>query len=111
MNSRNLFAVTLAAATLIASPAVYASTSIHAPVNAMFSKTKTITFTLVNDSGSPMEVKAGDEVIKLESGKPVTLKLPVGTRVVANTATPVHEVGSLIAEVSNTLNGNTVHVK
>ncbi|WP_263367751.1 hypothetical protein [Edaphobacter bradus] len=111
MNRRNLFAVTTIAASLIVSPAVYAATSIHSPVSAMFGKTKIITLTLVNDSGASMQVKAGEDVITLETGKPVTVKLPPGTRVVATTATPVHQAGSLIAEVSNALNGAVLHIK
>ena len=76
MNCRNLFAIATIAASLVVSPAVYAATSIHSPVSAMFGKTKTIKVTLVNDSGASMQVKAGDDIVTLESGKPVTLKLP-----------------------------------
>jgi len=111
MNCRNFFAIATIAASLVVSPAVYAATSIHSPVSAMFGKTKTIKVTLVNDSGASMQVKAGDDIVTLESGKPVTLKLPVGTQVVANTATPIHQAGSLIAAVSDSLNGAIVHIK
>jgi hypothetical protein len=64
----------------------------------MFSKTKTTTIklNLRNDTGSAMEVKVGDKVMTLDPGKPVSLKVDVGTRIVANSATPNHEVGSLI---------------
>ena len=111
MNRRHIIAVATIAASLVASPAVYAATTIHSPVSAMFGKTKTIKLTLVNDSGASMQVKAGDDVVTLETGKPVTLHLPLGSRVVANTATPVHQAGSVIADVSDSLNGATVHIK
>ena len=112
MKFRNLLAVTVVASCLCsASPAVYAATAVHSPVNAMFGKTKTIKLTLLNDSTSPMEVKAGEEVVKLDAGKPVTLNLQPGTRVVYNTATSTQQAGSLIAEVSTSLNGATIHIK
>ena len=111
MKYRNLLAVTVVASSLLASPAVYGATSIHSPVNAMFGKTKGIKLTLVNDSASPMEVKAGEDVVKLEKGKPVTLNLQPGTRVVYHTATETQQAGSLIAEVSTSLNGATIHIK
>lgn len=111
MNRRNLFAIATIAASLIVSPAVYAATSIHAPVNAMFAKSKTVKLILVNDSGAPMEVKAGSDTLQLAAGKPVTVNLPVGTRVTATTASPTHAAGALIAEVSNALNGATLHIK
>jgi phosphosulfolactate phosphohydrolase-like enzyme len=112
MNYRNLVAVTVVAATsLLASPAVYAATSVHSPVHAMFGKSKTIKLTFLNDTSSPMEVKAGEEVIRLEAGKPTVVNLTPGTRIVSTTATSTHEAGSLIAEVTNSLNGATIHIK
>ncbi|HEY6376685.1 MAG TPA: hypothetical protein VIX90_14280, partial [Edaphobacter sp.] len=66
---------------------------------------------LINDSGAPMEVKCGDDIVKLDAGKPVIVKLTTGTRVVANSTTPLHQTGSLIAEVSDSLNGAILHIK
>jgi phosphosulfolactate phosphohydrolase-like enzyme len=77
----------------------------------MFGKSKTIKLTFLNDTASPMEVKAGEEIIKLESGKPTVVNLTPGTRVVSTTATEKHEAGSLIAEVTSQLNGATIHIK
>jgi hypothetical protein len=111
MKYRNILAVTVVATSLLASPVVYAATAVQSPVHAMFGKTKTIKLTLLNDSTSPIEVKAGDDVVKLEAGKPVTLNLAPGTRVVANTATSTQQAGALIAEVSSSLNGATIHIK
>ena len=111
MNYRNLLAVTVVAASLLASPVSYAATAVHSPVNAMFGKSKTVKLTLLNDSGSPVEVKAGEEVVKLDTGKPVTLNLSPGTRVVYNTATEKQQAGALIAEISTSLNGATIHIK
>ena len=79
----------------------------------MFGKTKTTTvkLSLRNDSGTPMEVKVGDQVMTLTPGKPVTLNLEVGTRIVANSATPNHEVGSLIEEVIKDHNNATIVIR
>lgn len=112
MKYRNLFVATAVVATsLFTSPAVYAATSVHSPVRAMFGKTKNVKLTFLNDTGSPMELKAGEEVIKLEAGKPTTVSVPEGTKVVSNTATATHQVGSLITEVNTALNGATIHIK
>jgi hypothetical protein len=110
MKFRNLFAASIVATSLLASPVVHAA-ALNSPVRAMFGKTKTIKLTLMNDSGAPMEVKAGDDVIKLEAGKPVTVSLPDGTRVVSNTTTDKSQAGTLIAQVSSSLNGATIHIK
>lgn len=112
MKRRNLFAVVVISSSLLASQTVFAApASIHPPVNAMFGKTKTVKVTFVNDSGGPIEVKCGDDVVKLDAGKPVIVKLTVGTRVLANTPTPTHQAGELLAEVSDSLNGAIVHIK
>lgn len=111
MNRRNLFAAAILSASLALSPVVYASTFVNSPVSAMFGKTKGVKLTLVNDTGTPMELKAGDDVIKLDSNKPVTVNLPAGTRLLATESTAGHQAGSVIAEVASSLNGATLHIK
>jgi hypothetical protein len=110
MKLRNVFAAAIVASSLLASPVVHAA-GINSPVHAMFGKTKSVKLVLMNDSGSPMEIKAGEEVIKLDAGKPVTVSLPEGTRVVSNTTTEKSQAGTLIAQVSSSLNGATIHIK
>jgi hypothetical protein len=114
MKGFNRLTVAVVAFSLLAAPAVYATpASISSPVHAMFAKTKstTVKLSLRNDSGSAMEVKVGDKVMTLDPGKPVSLNLEVGTRIVANTATPNHAVGSLIEEVVSDHNGATIIIR
>jgi methionine-rich copper-binding protein CopC len=110
MKFRNIFAAPVVALSLLATPMVQAA-AINSPAHAMFGKSKNVKLTLLNESGSPMEVKAGEEVIKLDQGKPVTVSLLEGTRVVSNTTTEKTQAGTLIAEVSSALNGATIHIK
>jgi hypothetical protein len=114
MKGFNRLAVVVVATSLLAAPAVYAApASISSPVHAMFAKTKstTVKLSLRNDSGSAMEVKVGDKVMTLDPGKPVTLNLEVGTRIVANSTTPNHPEGSLIEEVISDHNGATIVIR
>jgi hypothetical protein len=114
MNRLNRLTIAVVATSLLAVPAVYAApASISSPVHAMFSKTKstTVKLSLRNDSGSPMEVKVGDKVMTLDPGKPVSLNLEVGTRIVANTSSPHHPAGSLIEEVISDHNGATIIIR
>jgi hypothetical protein len=107
-----LTVVTIVALSLLAAPAIYAApAAISSPVHAMFSKTKLVKLSLRNDSGTAMDVKVGDKVVTLDPGKPVDLSLPVGTRIVAATATPNHEAGSLIEEVVSEHNGATISIR
>jgi hypothetical protein len=114
MKHLNRLTIAVVATSLLAAPAIYAApASISSPIHAMFSKTKstTVKLNLRNDSGAAMEVKVGDKVITLDPGKPVTLNLEVGTRIVANTATPNHAAGSLIEEVISDHNGATIIIR
>lgn len=114
MNRLNRLTIAVVTTSLLATPAVYAvPASFSSPVHAMFAKTKstTVKLNLRNDSGSPMEVKVGDKVMTLDPGKPVSLNLEVGTRIVANSATPNHAVGSLIEEVIRDHNGATIIIR
>jgi hypothetical protein len=114
MKSFNRLTIAIVATSLLAAPAVYAApASISSPVHAMFSKSKstTVKLNLRNESGSAMEVKVGDKVMTLDPGKPIALSVEVGTRIVANSATPNHPVGSLIEEVISEHNGATIVIR
>jgi hypothetical protein len=114
MKRLNRLTIAVIATSLLAAPAVYAAPAGNSsPVHAMFAKTKstTVKLNLRNDSGAPMEVKVGEKVMTLDPGKPVSLSLEVGTRIVANSATPNHAVGSLIEEVVSDHNGATIIIR
>ncbi|WP_158790902.1 hypothetical protein [Granulicella sp. L60] len=114
MNRINRLAVAVIATSLLAVPSVYAApASISSPIHAMFGRSKTtmVKLSLRNDSGKPMDVKIGDKVMTLDPGKPVDLDLPVGTRIIASTATPNHEVGSVIEEVVSSHSGATIAIR
>jgi hypothetical protein len=114
MKGFNRLAIAVVTTSLLAAPAVYAApANISSPVHGMFAKTKstTVKLNLRNDSGSPMEVKVGDQVMTLDPGKPVTLNLEVGTRIVANNTTANHQAGSLIEEVIKDHNGATIIIR
>jgi hypothetical protein len=112
MKFRNL-AITAAVVTAMIAPhIVYASpVSLHAPLNAMFAKEKTVKLSLRNGSTSSVEVKVGEELMTLTAGQAVNLSLPVGTRIVANTDTSTVKAGTLIAQVSKELSGAVVTLK
>jgi len=112
MKIRSAFAVSIAILGLTASTAVYAApTSVHAPVHAMFGNPKLVTLSLRNDSSTALELKVGEQLMTLEAGKLITLKLPVGTRILANATTPTHEAGTLLAQISGELSGATIGIK
>jgi hypothetical protein len=78
----------------------------------MFAKTtKTVKVALRNDSGSPLQLKVGDDIVSLDAGKSVALKLAVGTRIVVNAATDKHPAGELLAEASASLDNTTLTIK
>jgi hypothetical protein len=112
MKSRNLVITAAVVAAMITPHIVYASpVHLHAPLNAMFAKEKTVKLSLKNGSTSSIEVKVGEEVMTLTAGQAINLNLPVGTRIVANADTSTVKAGTLIAEVSKELSGSVVTLK
>jgi hypothetical protein len=77
----------------------------------MFAKGKTVKFAVRNDSGSPLELKAGDQVVSIEAGKTVALTLAIGTRIVVNAPTAKYQAGELLAEASTALDHTTLTIK
>jgi len=105
-------AIAVLVAGLSVSAAVYAAPADNPmPTHAMFSKSKIVKMALQNESGSPVELKVGDQVVSLGAGKTVSMKLAVGTRIVASTATPKHQPGDLLVEVSDTLQDATLIIR
>ena len=101
------FAVALLATPVLnAAPVDYTITSGHP----MSGKTKTVTLLLSNDTGTPIEIRAGETIMQLAAGKTISVKCPVGTTIVTDTATPHHKVGDVLVAVSSALSGATVHI-
>ena len=112
MNRRILSTAALVVSSLFASHAVYAApVALPLPLHAMFGKTKMVSFNLRNDSATPLKLKAGDNVMTIEAGKTLNLKLPAGTSVTAEETTANYPAGTVIAQVSGDLSGVTIAVK
>jgi hypothetical protein len=98
MKLRTSFATCFAVAVLATLPAAHAGD-------------KKIKFSLRNDTGIPLELKIGDKVTTLKEGEVLPLKLPVGTRIVTDTATEHHPAGEVITVVSSsTYNDSTLSI-
>ena len=103
----------LIALTLMAPQAAHAKAGhLDLPVNAAIGRSKVVKLSLINESGAPMVLKDGDDIIKLQPGKSIDVKEPIGSRIVV-VDNPVHsrKPGDVIVEVSGTLSGAIVHVK
>jgi hypothetical protein len=113
MKRHNLVSLAVIASTfLAAAPAIYAApVSIASPVHAMFKKSGTVTFSLRNDTDKEIQVSVGDNVMTLAPGKPISLNLPVGTKILSKSDTPSHPAGTVIAQVISDYNGATIGIK
>ena len=110
---RNRIALVAIVAAGLAVPAAVYAAPVDSPtsVPVMSAKSKTVKLALRNDSGSAVELKVGDQIMSLDAGKTVALKLPVGTRIVRNSSAPNHAAGELLAEASKDLNNSTIAFK
>jgi hypothetical protein len=108
---RSFLAATLAV-TLLSAPALIAAPVDYTinPGHSMSGKTKTVTLLLRNDTGTAIEIRAGETIMQLAVDKTISIKCPVGTTIVTDTATPHHKVGDVLVAVSSTLSGTTVHI-
>ena len=74
----------------------------------MFFKVKMVKFSLRNDTGAPVKLKAGTDSMTVENGKVLELKLAEGTQVTLEEATATQPAGTVVAQVSTTLSGSTL---
>jgi hypothetical protein len=68
---------------------------------------KKVKFNLQNNTGVPLELKLGDRIATLKEDEVLTVKLPVGTRIITNTATEHHPAGSVVTVVSGFLSSSS----
>jgi hypothetical protein len=91
--------------------AVYAApANRNVPTQVSFSKTKTVKLALKNASGTAMQLKVGDQIVSLDAGKTVALKVAVGTRIEMNAAAGKHQAGELLAEATSDLDNTTLTI-
>lgn len=69
---------------------------------------KMIKFSVRNESGGPLVLKAGDQQYTLENGKSVALKLQAGMQIVNVSGTPRQAAGTIVTTVTDNLNNNTL---
>ncbi|MEO6924848.1 MAG: hypothetical protein ABI142_13560 [Bryocella sp.] len=113
MNRRFVASALVLASSLVATPALFAAppsfsadTAIHATA-----KTKTVKFSLRNDTSAPIKVKVGDQEITLAPGHPVKVKAPVGQTVVTEEASANNPAGTVVVTVMDGLDGATLAVR
>jgi hypothetical protein len=112
MKSRAIFPISVAIASLTVLSLVYAAPiRFVVPVHAMFAKAKMVRLSVRNDSSTPIELKAGEQVMTLNPGKTLALNLPVGTRILANTTSGKYQAGAVLAEISPELSDVTLSLK
>jgi hypothetical protein len=111
MNRRLVVGTMVMAAAVLAGQAASAEVAVKAPLHAMYSHVKLVSFSVRNDSKEPIKVKAGDTEVTLQPGKLVPMKLVAGTKIVAEETTPSFAAGALISVVSSDLADSTLVLK
>jgi hypothetical protein len=111
MKRQSMVLTMVAAASMLMGSALYASPiAIHSPVHAMFGKPKMISFSLHNRTNAPMTVTAGGKELTIAPGKTVDVKLPLGDKVIAQSASANYKAGDVLAVASPELGDATVNL-
>ena len=112
MKRRMLTIAVFVLASMSASDAVYAApVAVRVPVQAMFAKSKLVSFNVRNDTAAPLKLRCGESVMTVDAGKTMDLHLPVGAKVVTEEAAGTTAPGTVIAQVSNELKGTTIAIR
>ncbi|HEX5283382.1 MAG TPA: hypothetical protein VFW30_04630 [Bryocella sp.] len=112
---RRVIGSTMVLATvLMAGESMFAAplAALHAPMHAKMGKTKDmVSFHLRNDSKEPLTVKAGNQELILEPGKPVDVTLKVGETLTVAKATAKFPEGTILATVNQDLKDSTIALR
>jgi len=111
MNRRLVVGTMVMAAAMLAGQAASAEVAVPAPLHAIYSHVKLVSFNVRNDTKEPIKVKAGDTEVTLQPGKLVPMKLEVGVKIVAEETTPSFAAGAVLSVVSTDLSDATLALK
>jgi hypothetical protein len=111
MNRRLVVGTMVMAAAMLAGQVASAEVAVPAPLHAIYSHVKLVSFNVRNDTKEPIKVKAGDTEVTLQPGKLVPMKLEVGVKIVAEETTPSFAAGAVLSVVSTDLSDATLALK
>jgi hypothetical protein len=72
---------------------------------------KTIKFTVANQTKTPVSLTAGAQQLTIAPGASQNLTAPSGTKLVTSSDSSLGASGTVVAEVTDTMNGSTVNVR
>jgi hypothetical protein len=72
---------------------------------------KTIKFTVANQTKAPVSLTAGTQQMTIAPGASQNLTAPSGTKLVTSSDSSLGASGTIVAEVTDTMNGSTVNVR
>jgi hypothetical protein len=113
MNRLTTIALSLASLMLIAPTSIHAeSAAIAASPNPSSSthKAKMVHFSIRNDTNQAFDLQAGEDLIKVDKGRSVHLKMPTGTSLFFASSASSHQAGSLFTVISTQLSDATIAV-
>jgi hypothetical protein len=71
-------------------------------------KVKTVKFTIENKGAATLDLKSGDQAITLAAGQSRTMQAPAGTRIVTASDSARGQAGTVVAQVTDDMNGSTI---
>jgi hypothetical protein len=72
---------------------------------------KTIKFSVANQTKTPVSIAAGDQQMTIAPGASQSVTAPSGTKLVTTSDSSLGATGTIVAEVTDTMNGSTVNVR
>jgi len=111
MNRKSLILpIAAAACFLLPSTTVFAQTA--TPTTQKAAKpAKQINFTVTNKTANTVNLQSGSQQLTIAAGQSQQVKAPVGTKVVTTSDSSLGQSGTVVTEVTDTMNGSTVNVR
>ncbi len=107
----NLALAAVLAFPVVAAQAQTTSTPAQATQSQPAKQGKTVKFTLQNTTQAPISLSTGSQQVTLAAGQSKTVKAPAGTKIVTTTDSSNGPSGTVVAEVSDGMDGATVNVR
>jgi hypothetical protein len=113
MMNRKSFFLPVAAAVCFLVPAatVVAQTADTTTKTAKVKAPKQIKFTVINKTNAPVTLQAADQQVTIAPGASQNLKAASGTKLTTTSDSSLGASGTVVAQVTDTMEGSTVNVR
>jgi hypothetical protein len=111
MRNMKSFVLPAVAAFCLVAPSITVLAQTAPAAQTQTKKVKPVKFTISNTTKTPIDLKTGEEQMTIAAGESRSVKAAPGSKIVTTSDSAAGQSGTVITEVTDSMNGSTVNLR